>query len=137
MKTNLILLLLFFSLHLPGAIGATSQQPQEKPTSIGITLYSNEVETVWNALRFANFSRSKGDTVTVFLLGKGVELDKLAKENQDIKEQTDKLLESGATILGCGTCLRSRNNSHPTVCKFSSLSDLYELVRKNKIVLTF
>jgi len=33
--------------------------------------------------------------------------------------------------------LKSRNNNEPQVCKFSSLADLYELIRKNKIVLTF
>lgn len=75
--------------------------------------------------------------MNVFLLGKGVELDNLVKTDKDLKEQSDKFLENGGTILGCGTCLKSRNNNEPQVCKFSSLADLYELIRKNKIVLTF
>ena len=108
-----------------------------KHTSIGIVIYSNDVETVWNAMRFANFSKNQGDTVSIFLLGKGVELDNLAKTDKDIKEQTDAFLDAGGTILGCGTCLQSRNNNDPKVCKFSSMQDLYELVRKNKIVMTF
>ena len=107
------------------------------PTSIGIVVYSNDVETVWNALRFANHSKKEGDEVSVFLLGKGVEVDKLVKENKDVDEQVNKLLASGGTILGCGTCLESRNNTSPAICKFSSMKDLYELIRKNKIVLTF
>jgi hypothetical protein len=108
-----------------------------KPTSIGIVIYSNDIETVWNAMRFANYSKTQGDTVGIFLLGKGVELDNLVKFDKNIKEQTDTFLQSGGTILGCGTCLQSRNNTEPKICKFSSMKDLYELVRKNKIVLTF
>ncbi|OFY38370.1 MAG: hypothetical protein A2275_00185 [Bacteroidetes bacterium RIFOXYA12_FULL_35_11] len=104
---------------------------------MGIVISTNDVETIWNAIRFANFSKSEGDTVKIFLLGKGVELDNLVKTNKDLKEQTDTFLESGGTVLGCGTCLQSRKNNEPQVCRFSSMSDLYELIRKNKIVLTF
>ena len=106
-------------------------------TTIGIVIYSNDVETIWNAFRFANFSKRQGDTVSVFLLGKGVELDNLIKTEKDLKEQADTFLDSGGIILGCGTCLKSRNNNDPEVCKFSSMKDLYELVRENKIVMTF
>jgi len=108
-----------------------------KPTSIGIVIYSNDAETVWNALRFANFSVSAGDTVKIFLLGKGVELDTLAKKNSNIKEQTMTFLNAGGSILGCGTCLQSRNNFQPQMCKMSSMGDLYDIIRKSKIVLTF
>ena len=108
-----------------------------KPTSIGIVIYSNDVETVWNALRFANFSKNQGDTVSIFLLGKGVELDNLVKTDKNLKEQTDAFLKSNGTIMGCGTCLESRKINEPQICKFSSMSDLYDIVRKNKIVMTF
>jgi hypothetical protein len=108
-----------------------------KPTTIGIVIYSNDVETVWNAVRFANFSKNQGDTVSIFLLGKGVELDNLVKSDNNIKEQTDAFLGAGGTILGCGTCLQSRKNNDPKVCKFSSMKDMYDLVRNNKIVMTF
>ncbi len=107
------------------------------PTSMGIVIYSNDEETIWNALRFANFAKDEGDTVSIFLLGKGVELDSLVKKNADLKEQTESFLEKGASIMGCGTCLSSRKNNGPQICKFSSMRDLYDLVRKNKIVLTF
>jgi uncharacterized protein involved in oxidation of intracellular sulfur len=127
-------------LLIPLAIHAQCEETATKailPTSIGLVIYSNDVETVWNAIRFANFSKNQGDTVSIFLLGKGVELDHLIKTETDLKEQTDAFLESGGTILGCGTCLQSRKNNEPQVCKFSSMKDLYDLVRKNKIVLTF
>jgi hypothetical protein len=108
-----------------------------KSTSIGVVIYSNDVETVWNALRFANYSKSQGDSVSIFLLGKGVELENLVTSDSTIREQSDKFLNNGGTILGCGTCLKSRNNNEPQVCKFSSLKDLYEMVHKNEIVMTF
>ncbi len=133
MKFKLIFILsLFCSTQL-----FSQNSTEKKPTSIGMVIYSNDTETVWNALRLANYSKNQGDTVRIFLLGKGVELDNLVKTDKDLKEQTDKFLDNGGTILGCGTCLRSRNNKEPQVCKFSSLADLYEIVRKNKIVLTF
>ena len=119
------------------AQGGKTAPAASKSTSNGIVIYSNDVETVWNAFRLANYSKKQGDTVSVFLLGKGVELDNLVKSDKNIKEQTDSFLNSGGTILGCGTCLRSRNNNEPQVCKLSSLSDLYGIVRKNKIVMTF
>ncbi len=108
-----------------------------KSNSMSIVIYSNDVETVWNALRFANYSKSQGDSVSIFLLGKGVELENLVNFDSTIKEQSDKFLGNGGIILGCGTCLKSRNNGDPQVCKFSSMNDLYEMIHQNKIVMTF
>jgi uncharacterized protein involved in oxidation of intracellular sulfur len=117
--------------------GEIAVPPLLQPTSVGVVIYSNDIETVINAMRFANFSLGEGDTVSIFLFGKGVEVDKLVEVDKDVKEQVDLFLGNGGNILGCGTCLRSRKNDEPQVCKFSSMSDLYSLVRRNKIVLTF
>ena len=136
-KLTLTLLLITWVVSLDAQCGGTPSTTY-KPTSLGIVIYSSDVETVWNALRFANYSKNAGDTVSIFLLGKGVELDNLTKSDENIKEQADAFLEGGTTtILGCGTCLQSRKIDKPQVCQFSSMKDLYELVRKNKIVLTF
>ena len=114
------------------------QDSEEKePTSLGIVIYSNDTETVWNALRFANFSKKQGDTINIFLLGKGVELENLIKESKDLDEQVGIFLDNGGSILGCGTCLQSRNQNEPQICRLSSLADLYALVRENQIILTF
>jgi len=107
------------------------------PTSVGIIIYSNDVETVWNAIRFANFSKNQGDSVSIFLLGKGVELDNLVKTEKIVKEQAGAFLENGGLILGCGTCLQSRKINEPQVCAFSSMGDLYDIIRKSKIIMTF
>jgi uncharacterized protein involved in oxidation of intracellular sulfur len=138
MKRPFILIILLLCLMSKALLAqSTSKTPAFPATSIGMVIYSNDVETIWNALRLANFSKNAGDTVSVFLLGKGVELDNLIKENANLKEQSDKFLKSGGLILGCGTCLAQRKNNEPQVCKFSSLADLYALIRKNKTVLTF
>ena len=134
---KLILLLLMATVFSNLTIAKSPGMNNNTPTSIGMVIYSNDTETVWNALRLANYSKAQGDIVSIFLLGKGVELDNLVKTNSDLKEQADKFLDNGGIILGCGTCLRSRKNNEPQVCKFSSLKDLYEIIRENKIVLTF
>ena len=135
-----LIFLLALSIWVTSTLNAQSiiQQPEKlSPTSLGLVIYSNDIETVWNAMRLANFSKNQGDTVNIFLLGKGVELENLIKESKDIDEQVELFLKDGSSIMGCGTCLKSRNNNEPQTCKLSSLKDLYELIRKNNIVLTF
>jgi len=137
-KPVFILSVLFYALTINlNAQDNCNETKASLSTSIGMVIYSNDTETMWNALRLANYSKNAGDTVTIFLLGKGVELDTLVKSDVNLKEQTEEFLTAGGTILGCGTCLRSRNFDAPEVCIFSSMKDLYALIRKNKIVLTF
>ena len=135
MKLIKIIVIIMVVLSNAQCMGVTEKSIDA--TSIGIVIHSNDVETVWNVFRLANYAIDEGDTVTVFLLAKGVELDNLVKENEDINEQVDKFLNNGGKVLGCGTCLAHRNNNEPQVCKYSSMADLYEIVKKNKIVLTF
>ena len=137
MKKQFVFLVILTVIFTSSIYAKSSKEPKVQPTTIGMVIYSNDSETVWNALRLANYSKIQGDSVSIFLLGKGVELDSMVKTDQDMKEQADKFLVNGGIILGCGTCLQSRKNDEPEVCKFSSLADLYALIRKNKIVLTF
>jgi len=37
---------------------------------LGLVIYSNDSETVWNVFRLGSFSLNKGDAVKVFLLAK-------------------------------------------------------------------
>lgn len=139
MKKTIILLTVLMSLQTINSHAQiiAAKVKSKQATSIGIVIYSNDIETTYNALRFANFSKNEKDTVTIFLLGKGVELDSLIEVNADLKEQSEKFLDGGGVIMGCGTCLASRKNDEPQVCKFSSMEDLYIMIRENKIVLTF
>jgi len=54
---------------------------------IGIVIYSNDPETVWNAFRFANFALKEKDEVKVFLLGKGVESECIDTDKFKVTEQ--------------------------------------------------
>jgi len=139
MKKLLLILALFAWLFTNNLDAQTINEASGKkaPTSLGLVIYSDDTETVWNAMRLANFSKKQGDTVNIFLLGKGVELENLIKESKDIDEQVQLFLDGGGSILGCGTCLQSRKNDEPQICKLSSLKDLYDLIRGNAIVLTF
>lgn len=43
---------------------------------LGLVIYSNDPEPVWNAFRFGNHAiKQHQDEVQVFLLGKGVEAE--------------------------------------------------------------
>ena len=108
-----------------------------EPKSIGIILYSNDVETIYNALRLAIYSQEWDNQVSIFLLGKGVELEGIVLENADIKAQVESFVDLGGVIMGCQTCFQSRKQSESKICKVSCIQDLYDLVKKNQIVLTF
>jgi len=104
---------------------------------LGIVIYSNDAETVWNAFRFTNFSLKEGDTVKVFLLAKGVEYEALDSEKFNIKEQTKSFLDKNGKIFACGTCLKSRESEGSEACPMSTMKDLYELVKESDKVLSF
>ena len=59
---------------------------------LAIVISTDEPETVFNALRLGNFAAKEGDDVGIFLVGKGVELDKIADDRFDIRGQAVELL---------------------------------------------
>jgi len=117
--------------HVSGSLS------QPKTDKIGIVIYSNDAETVWNAFRFANYSIGQGDSVSVFLLGKGVEAQDIESQEFDVKGMMQEYADNGGKILSCGTCLVSRNKEGSTLCPISSMSELYALIKSSDIVLTF
>lgn len=105
---------------------------------IGIIISQNDPETVWNALRLANLALHKGDTVTIFLTGKGVEYECLSFPKFNIKEQVKKFLQSeNAKILACGTCMAVRKQDSSQECPAGGIKDLYNLISESDKVLTF
>lgn len=104
---------------------------------LGIILSQSEPETVFNALRLANYGLKLGDIVKVFLVGKGVELDKINDSKFDVHVQANALLESGGQFLACGTCLKLRESAGSEICPLSTLKDLYEIVRDSDRLVTF
>ncbi len=104
---------------------------------LGIILSQTEPETVFNALRLANYSLKQGDAVKVFLVGKGVELDQISDPKFDVREQAKAVLDAGGQFLACGTCLKLRESAGSEICPLSTLKDLYQIVRDSDRLVTF
>ena len=103
----------------------------------GIIVYSNDMETIWNAVRFGNFVMSMGDKVNTFLLGKGVELESLKSEKFNIAEQLNIYKDLGGKIYACGTCLEIHGIKPSDVYAVATMKDLYEIVKESDKVVSF
>ena len=104
---------------------------------IGIIISSNDVETCWNALRYANFCLGQKDEAKVFFLGKGVEYQKVSTDNFNAIEQIDKFIKSGGEVYACGTCIKSRNQEGTEMCPINTMKDMYEIIKESDKVITF
>ena len=102
---------------------------------LGIVIYSDNAETVFNGFRLANFSLKKKDEVKVFLLAKGVEAEELSNEQFNIKDQMESFITNNGEIYACGTCLKIRNSAGNELCPMSTMSDLYDIIdQSDKII---
>ena len=104
---------------------------------LGIVIYSNDPETVWNAFRLANFSLKEGDGVKIFLLAKGVECESIDTDKFKVTEQMKLFVDNGGKILACGTCLKIRHSEGSETCPLSTMKDLYNIVKLSDKVITF
>ncbi len=104
---------------------------------IGVIISSNDAETCWNALRYANFSLGQKDEVKVFFMGKGVEYQKVSTDKYNTVEQADKFLRSAGKIYACGTCIKSRDQEGSEACPISTMKDMYEIIKESDRVVTF
>ena len=50
---------------------------------------TDDGETIYNAMRLANVGITKGDEISVFMLGKGVLFEKSSSEQFNVMEQID------------------------------------------------
>ncbi|MBI4878104.1 MAG: DsrE family protein [Planctomycetes bacterium] len=104
---------------------------------LAIVLSTNDPETTFNALRLGCFAAGAGDTAGIFLMGKGVELDRIQDEKFDVRAQAEAFLDAGGEILACGTCLKIRDSSGSELCPLSTMKDLYDLIRAADRVVSF
>jgi uncharacterized protein involved in oxidation of intracellular sulfur len=104
---------------------------------VGIVIYSNDSETVWNAFRFGNFALKEGDGVKVFLLANGVECELQDTDKFKVTEQMQTLVDNGGEIFACGSCLKIRQSEGSEVCPLSTMKDLHEIVKGSDKVVTF
>ena len=104
---------------------------------VGIVIYSNDSEAVWNAFRFGNFALAIGDKVKVFLFGKGVEFESLNTDKFNITEQWQTFINNGGKIFACGTCLEIHELEPSEMSAVATMKDLYEIVQENDRIITF
>ena len=103
---------------------------------LGIVIYSNDPETVWNAFRLGVFSLKEKDKVKVFLLAKGVECESLDTDKFKVSQQIRAFVDNGGEILACGTCLKIRNSEGSEMCPLSTMNDLYRLIKESDKVIS-
>ncbi|MGZ5563384.1 MAG: DsrE family protein [Halobacteriota archaeon] len=104
---------------------------------IGIIIYSNDPESVWNAFRLGNYAIKEGDEVKDFLSGKGVESESIDTEAFNITELMRSFVEGGGAIFACGTCLKIRQSEGSEMCPLSTLADLYAILKESDKIVTF
>ena len=104
---------------------------------LGVVITSNHPETVWNAFRLANFSLSKGDKTSIFLMANGVEAEGLNSERFDITNQMESFISNNGELFACGTCITYRNKNSSELCPISSMADLYGIINNADKLISF
>lgn len=104
---------------------------------LGMVIYSNDPETVFNAFRLGAFSLGKGDNVKAFLLAKGVESETLDDGKFKVAEKMQTFVDTGGEIFACGTCLKIRKSGSSDMCPMSTLDDSHRIIMQSDKVLTF
>lgn len=71
----------------------------------------------------------------LFFSGKKVEINRINDPRFNVKEQAEKLLQSGAQFFACGACLKSRDSGGSEICPLSTMKDQYEIIRDSDNVI--
>jgi uncharacterized protein involved in oxidation of intracellular sulfur len=103
----------------------------------GIIIETNEPEKAWNGVRFANAALQQNHEVKLFLMSAGVELETIHHEKYNAGQQLNDFVQRGGTVLACGTCIKSRNQSASDVCPISTMNDCLDMAIWADRVITF
>ena len=107
------------------------------PMKLGVVIYSNDAETVFQAFRLGNHALSQGDAVKVFLLAKGVECEGLDNEKFNVTKEIQAYLDAGGRTFSCGSCMKLRAKGESQACPLSKMADLYNIIAESDRVVTF
>jgi len=113
-----------------------------------VTIVINEAaygkERAWNALRLAMAMMVKNMRVNIFLLEDGVAVAKKGQRPPEgyynLEKMLTELVQSGAKVRACGTCLQARGMSQNDLVsgvEVGKMLDLVQWVKESKSVLTF
>jgi len=104
---------------------------------LGIVLETNDPERAWNAFRLGITALNAGHSVSVFLLGAGVEAEEITENEQfDVRDRMELFADEGGKLLACGTCLEMRQSDESEVCPISTMDDLLNVVMASDRVIT-
>ncbi len=103
---------------------------------LGIIIYSQDPEAVWNAFRLGVFALGQGDKVNIFLLANGVDCQSLDSVKFKITEQIKLFSDKGGSILACGTCLKLRHKDGSELCPLSTMKDLYQIIKESDKIIS-
>jgi uncharacterized protein involved in oxidation of intracellular sulfur len=104
---------------------------------LGVVISSNDAETCWNAIRYANFALGQEDEVKIFFMGKGVEYQNIGNDKFNTIEQVENFARSGGKIYACGSCIKLRNQGGTEMCPINTMKDMYDIVKESDKVVTF
>lgn len=104
---------------------------------LGVIIETNEPEKAWNGVRFCNAALKKGNSVRLFLMSAGVEIERIRDGRYDVVAQLEDFSVNGGKVLACGTCMKSRDQTESDVCPMSTMNDCVELVEWADKVVTF
>jgi tRNA 2-thiouridine synthesizing protein D len=116
---------------------AVADRSTERHFKLGLVLTQTDPETVFNIFRVAQYALQQGDEVSLFLLGKDVELQRIKDPKFDVQGKAQAFAAAGGRILACGTCLQMHGAKGSGFCPVSSLGDLYRIIRASDRVMTF
>src|SRR4030066_1894581 len=103
---------------------------------LAIVINTNDAEKAWNALRLGNTAIKEGHSVSVFLMGSGVEIENIKDPKYDVAGTLTSFLNAKGDLLACGTCLKSRQQKSE-VCPISTMVQLVELINNSDKVISF
>jgi sulfur relay (sulfurtransferase) complex TusBCD TusD component (DsrE family) len=103
---------------------------------IGFIITQSDPETVFNALRLALYGLERGDAVSIFLSGRGVEIEGIEDSKFDVGAQVHRVLDAGGRFFACGSCLKLRGSEGSEICPLSTLKEEYDLLRDSDRIIT-
>lgn len=103
---------------------------------LGMIVETADAERIWNGFRLANTALDADHTVSVFLLGDGVEAADVETESYNPRGVVRKFTNEGGELLACGTCLDARNLESSELRPRATMDDLLTIVEEADRVVT-
>jgi uncharacterized protein involved in oxidation of intracellular sulfur len=82
-----------------------------------------------------NTALKAGHTVSIFLMGAGVEIECIKDSKFDVAGTLRSFINAKGNLLACGTCLKSRQQEEG-VCPVSTMPQLVELIANSDKVIS-